>query len=338
MRVYNRLMRAFLLLPCLCVWAMSLAAHGGDASPAAPVQLVFDLADGSRIIGTPGIDRLKIATNFTEVDVSLSQMRTIEFSGENHGAVLSLQNGDHLSGSLAATGIEVTTILGKISVPMNKVKRIRITHAGVNFPEGLVLHYTFNGAADGRVFDTSDSGDDATIHGATYITDGKLGGAIRFTGDQQAVIIKDTANLQAQDFTLAAWVKRGSLDKVSNSWEDGVIFSCGQGGYGIGLHNDGSVYLCKVGIDAVFSSFRIRDKVFHHVAVTKKGGEVVFYLDGGAFPAENFETNFEFGTGAAVGARPDTLVGSFIGVIDEVTVFNRPLSGGEVKSIYGFNK
>lgn len=317
-------------MPAVCV---------ADSPPAvSPLQLVFDLTDGSRIIGTPGIDRLKIATNYTDVEVPLAELHTIEFTGENRDAVLSLQNGDHVSGNLAVTGIEVTTILGKFSVPMDKVKRIRINHAGVNLPEGLVLHYTFNSAGGGHIFDTSASGDDATIHGATYIADGKSGGAISFTGDQQAVIIKNTTNLQMQDFTLAAWVKRGSLDKVSNSWEDGVIFSCGQGGYGMGLHNDGSVYLCKVGIDAVFSSFRIRDKAFHHVAVTKKGGEVVFYLDGGAFPAENFETNFEFGNGAAVGARPDTLVGSFIGVIDEVAVFSRPLTGAEVKSIYSARK
>jgi len=43
-------------------------------------------------------------------------------------------------------------------------------------------------------------------------------------------------------------------------------------------------------------------------------------------------------TGVAVGARPDSLVASFIGVIDEVAVFNRPLQDDEVKGVYESQK
>ena len=107
-----------------------------------------------------------------------------------------------------------------------------------------------------------------------------------------------------------------------------------------GIRPTGQTYIGKVDEGELLSQCVIHDDSFHHVAVTKQGARVIFCLDGVAAPALNFDANFEFVTDAAVGAcvRPDTMVASFWGVIDELCVFNRELSGEEIKGIYDSQK
>jgi hypothetical protein len=84
----------------------------------------------------------------------------------------------------------------------------------------------------------------------------------------------------------------------------------------------------------------ITDTSFHHVAVTKSGSIVVFYLDGTNYPT-TVNITYTFTTPAAVGARGDNLGNSFYGAIDELAIYNRALSASEVQGIYyanGFGK
>ena len=69
-------------------------------------------------------------------------------------------------------------------------------------------------------------------------------------------------------------------------------------------------------------------------AVTKLGTTVVFYVDGMAYPAPPYNTTFNFATAAAIGARGDNLANSFLGTIDEVSVYSRSLSALEIQGIY----
>ena len=115
-----------------------------------------------------------------------------------------------------------------------------------------------------------------------------------------------------------------------------VYSSNGYGGYGLGLHNSGGLYFGIVGIDAVTAGTSITDTNFHHVAVTKSGTNVVFYEDGMAYRVAPYGSKFTFTTPAAIGARGDTPpgFGSFLGTIDEVSVYSRALTAIEVQSIY----
>ena len=69
------------------------------------------------------------------------------------------------------------------------------------------------------------------------------------------------------------------------------------------------------------------------MAVTKAGTSIVFYVDGVAWPAPPYDTSFFFSTPAAIGARGDNLHNGFFGAIDEISVFNRALSGSEIVSL-----
>jgi hypothetical protein len=109
----------------------------------------------------------------------------------------------------------------------------------------------------------------------------------------------------------------------------------GYGGYALGIDDAGGLFLTRVGIDNVTIPNLITDTNWHHVAVTKSGTSVVFYVDGLAYPAPSPYTSvFNFDTDIAIGARGDTLANSFLGSIDELSVYNRALSQSEIQAIY----
>jgi hypothetical protein len=327
----------------LCLWVVifGFLARAQNSTPAEtpPLQLAIELSDGSRIIGTPAIDRLKIATDYSELEIKLGLVRKIDFRGTSGLVHVDLQNGDMLNGRPAATEVVMKTIFGQVTIPLIQVRDIQVrSNVAKTLPDGLVLHYTFDVDAGERVADKSDCGNDGRLQGATYTKDGKVGGALSFSGDHQMIALKDSASLRIQNFTIMAWIKRGDLDRTSKTDEDGEIFGCGRFGYILGIRRSGVMFLSRVDNSEVRSSFEIHDQDFHHVAVTKQGSKVVFYLDGVAYPANDYNPGFEFSGDAAVGAVPGKLTCWFLGIIDELAVFNRPLSGEEIKGVYDAQK
>ena len=343
-------MRGSLLLWCLVVWTVVLRAQdaaGPAEKPAA--RLTVTLSDGSRITGAPDIDRLKITTSYATPEIPLTLLHTVEFgAGADRVAKITLQNGDVLNAGVTATEIAMKAGFGHVVIPMADVSTMEMargTGAGKPLPEGCVLHYIFPEDEGGKVTDSSDSGNDGTVKGASFVTVGRAAGAMSFNGrGGQAIIVKNAANLKMQDFTIMAWIKRGRSSRVtynapmaSFGLPRAMIFGYGQGGYNLGIQDDGELFM-DTGAKGVFSSCKITDEDFHQVAVTKKGKSIVFYVDGVAYPAEDYDVNFEFNTDAAVGAEPGNLGANFVGLIDEVAVFSRPLTVDEVKGVYESQK
>jgi len=100
------------------------------------------------------------------------------------------------------------------------------------------------------------------------------------------------------------------------------------------LLDNGTPFLTRVGIDQANPNTTITDTNLHHFAVTKAGSAVVFYIDSVAFSVPAYVTTYTFSSSAAIGARGDNLANSFLGRIDEASVYNRALSAGEILSVY----
>jgi hypothetical protein len=116
----------------------------------------------------------------------------------------------------------------------------------------------------------------------------------------------------------------------------GHIFGYGYGGYIFALLDDGRLTLGQVGISGVNSVNSIRDTNWHHVAVSKAAGAVTFYVDGASEAAPQYDPGFYFISSVQIGAsqwdgtRP---TGSFLGLIDEVSVYDRALAASEIGAI-----
>lgn len=172
------------------------------------------------------------------------------------------------------------------------------------------------------------------VGNATYGA-GRVGGGFVFDGNGDAVRVGTPLTLQLQNFTIEAWVKRASPSVVSYGTSGlGVIFGYGTGGYALCLDSSGIPTLSKIGSDQVKPSMAITDTNFHHLAVTKSGTTVSFYIDGVAYPAAAYSSTFSFSTSAAIGARGDTSGNSFLGTIDEAAVYSRALPPAQIQAIY----
>lgn len=163
---------------------------------------------------------------------------------------------------------------------------------------------------------------------------GQVGLTFNFDGDGDAIQLGNPPSLHLQDFTIEAWVKRHSVTASSLVTPDAELFCHGEGGYGFGMWPDGRLFLTKVGSDNITASIGVSDTNFHHVAVTKSGTQVTFYVDGVPDSKPGYASVFDFVSGVAIGARGDDLNNSFYGLIDDLSVYARALSGTEIQSIF----
>ncbi|HWB58090.1 MAG TPA: hypothetical protein VG733_01295, partial [Chthoniobacteraceae bacterium] len=88
------------------------------------VQLIVDLLDGSRIIGQPEADSLKMKTEYASIEIPLSSLRAIEF-GDDHVARATLANGDVLAGNPGLPSLSLKTSFGRVEIPFDQVQKIR---------------------------------------------------------------------------------------------------------------------------------------------------------------------------------------------------------------------
>ena len=191
----------------------------------------------------------------------------------------------------------------------------------VPVPSGAVSWWR----ADGNAVDWIDN-NHGTIAGQATFGPGRRGQSFIFDGNADAISLGNPTNLQLQNFTIEAWVRRASTTRASFDFNGGIFLGYGGGGYGFGMLDNGTLFLTRIGVDNVTSAVTITDTNFHHLAVTKVGTNVVFYVDGTAYPAPLYSTTYTFGTPAAVGARGDGFGNSFFGAIDELAIYNRALS------------
>ncbi|MDW8308178.1 MAG: S8 family serine peptidase [Verrucomicrobiales bacterium] len=185
-------------------------------------------------------------------------------------------------------------------------------------------------------------GNHGILVGDTTYGPGVVGQAFVFDGFADRVHLGNPPNLQIQNFTLEAWVRRSSTtdisfdDNTGGVGEGGEIIMYGAGGYGIGLTDDGRIFLTRVQFDHTMVGPTITDTAWHHLACTKSGSTVWFFVDGVRLPAPvptPYNAVFSFTTPIAIGARGDG-PGTFYGRIDEPSIYRRALSASEISAIY----
>jgi len=179
-----------------------------------------------------------------------------------------------------------------------------------------------------------------TLDGATF-TAGTTGQAFSLNGNGARVQLGNPTNLQLQDFTIEAWIKRSSATIVTNNPFPGVnagtFIAFGQDGYGFIIDEATSkLILTKVGVSfAISPNLTVTGTNYHHVAVTKSGSTVTFYVDGVADTPISYNPVFTFSSNVAIGARGDgNLLNSFFGSVDELSVFSSVLTTSQIAAIY----
>ena len=223
-------------------------------------------------------------------------------------------------------------------------------------PAGLVGWWRAEGD-----FTDSAGNNAAQITTATF-GQGEVGQAFVLNGRGQCVEMTaaSTAEQIEDNLTIEMWIQRANPTNVTfnggynyqnaqladNGWQIYGLSISGVSQNGI-ITTNGTLTFGRPGTDGVFSQqVMVTDTNWHHVAVTKSGTDVWFYVDGvgerqyyprGSIPFNFSRTDpnspdghFDF----TIGAFGDTGGSSFWGGIDEVGVYNRVLSSNEIAAIY----
>jgi len=117
--------------------ASLLAAMVAGAAPAAPPanptppQLTLELTDGSRLVCTSAVDRLRLQAEHSALEIKLALIQRIEFGPDQRPAKVSLANGDRVSGQLALADFKVQTSFGDVRVPLSAVSRLLVGGGGL---------------------------------------------------------------------------------------------------------------------------------------------------------------------------------------------------------------
>jgi len=207
--------------------------------------------------------------------------------------------------------------------------------------DGLVAYY----ALDGDASDNSGNGLDGTIMGDPKLIDGMIGGAMEFDGDGDTIDCGNDASLDILGpISLALWIRPDANDPEGNGTATAPMCKAMSGmspswswqvRYGWGGPEPTMAFTFNTSPRAwAFVGQNLEQGEWHHIACSHDGETLKCYLNG----VETDSTPM----GAITGSSTPILIGSdgwgsdWIGGIDEVKIFNRALSAGEVLFLTGY--
>ena len=209
------------------------------------------------------------------------------------------------------------------------------TTNGATLP--MVAGYALTEGVGITANDASPWGNTGAISGATWSGDGKFGNALSFNGFGNWVTINDATALDLSNgMTLQAWI-RPTL--VTGSWAT-VLLKEAPPGYHLAYHLEldprghPSTYITtdSSGLQGLIGPQPITLSAWTHLAATYDGALLSLYVNGELVASRPASGNIipsygplRFGGNSIWGEY-------FVGAIDELRVYNRPLSGAELQT------
>ena len=207
---------------------------------------------------------------------------------------------------------------------------------------GLVGMWSFDSRdmTSSIAYDSSGFNNVGTLVG-TRKNIGKLGQALVFNGTSDYVSINPVAdNVTETSFAVTAWVKCSAAGGVDTTvWgTNNSTASVNKTGVFIDTNNFFMVWDGSQEAQEITSSISACNNTWHHTVYTRTGSTGTLYVDGisqGTHTAgDTFATNDLWAIGMEW--EPGLTTNNFInGSIDEVRVYNRPLSQSDINALYG---
>jgi hypothetical protein len=214
--------------------------------------------------------------------------------------------------------------------------------------DGLVAFY----ALDGDANDISGNELHGTIVGEPAFVEGQVGMALELDGVDDYVDIGNPSLLDfgTGDFTISAWINMTAIER-------GTVYAKGGDNSGgirytlaMGEGNDNKMTLTTDDDSnkrQAMGGTVVNDGVWHHVVGMRSGNTSFVYVDGykdGTIDLpEGYDLSGTSQANALIGAITDardttgaTLEKFFAGLIDEVAIYSRALSTGEILYLAGF--
>ena len=222
--------------------------------------------------------------------------------------------------------------------------------AQVNLKNGLIACYPFNA----NVNDESGNNNNGTVNGATLTTDrfGKANSAYNFNGSSLISVSPD--QFKNQSYTYATWVKLNNLPSAGDNNAFITVGGAGgdqvlsvtssyqlqtSNGFNVGGYNNANPIQSNNWTRVTPSLNK-----WYHVVCTRDNNSIKLYIDGQLI-ANNSTLTATSGTTpnygspmyVTFGARNGGASQYMQGSLDDIHLYNRPLTAIEVKALYDGN-
>jgi len=273
-----------------------------------------------------------------------------------------------LNGEMSAGDVAVS-ISGQLGQTIYDEVTLTATSSGA--PSGLVAAYGFEEEADDPVvLDASGNANDGLISGATRTTVGRFGNALAFDGIDDLVTIADADSLDlTTGMTLEAWVYPTTFRKewwstegwwsIKRGWWSTALLKEQPGGlvYALYANSDANQPVASVHIDDdqnlyggdqnldggdqnlyggdqnLYGGQWLQPYGWTHLATTYDGSAQRLYVNGEEVAHWYHSSNIQVSDGAlCIGGNRSWLDEFFRGHIDEVRVYDRALTAGEIQT------
>ena len=234
-----------------------------------------------------------------------------------------------------ANGAHVVTAVARDAAGNQQVSaevNVTVSNSSTT-PLGLVAAFNFNEGAGTTVTDKSGTGNNGTISGATWSTDGRFGAALSFNGTSAWVTVPDAASLDfTTSFTVEAWLNPTSV----TGWRTVILKEAGSklayGLYGVNGSSRPSGWIQTTRDYYVNSTTALATNTWTHVAYSYDGATLRMFINGTQVATAAGPTGLSVSTGPLrIGGN--AIWGEyFSGRIDEVRVYNRALSAAEIQA------
>jgi hypothetical protein len=202
----------------------------------------------------------------------------------------------------------------------------------------LVAYYPFNGNAN----DESGNGNDGIVYGAALTEDrlGNASSAYRFDGEvDDYIIVNPVGNFPSTEITASFWMT--SSDELNEGTPLSYTTASVDNLFLIITYQDFAVWVNGV---MRITGVSANDGKWHSIAATWRSfdGEVNVYKDGLLSFSGTLSTGaaMENGGSLVFGQDQDSIGGgfqtyqAFSGIIDDIRIYNRALTVGEIESLY----
>jgi hypothetical protein len=205
-----------------------------------------------------------------------------------------------------------------------------------DFADGLILYLPFDEGEGDIAKDLSGNKHDGKIDLPEWV-DGKFGKALKFLGDGSGtfVTVESTPILNVNEMAVMAWINADHWNGVRQIVGKSVHGGCGgRMQYGLFSENNNFVFRLETEAGRVDVITPLPDvKKWAHITATNNGKEAKVYFDGkevgkGQIAGKLF-ANADPLRVAQDCDRPNYI---FAGLIDEVRLWNRPLSEAEINT------
>ncbi|MBS3163702.1 hypothetical protein J4427_03380 [Candidatus Woesearchaeota archaeon] len=210
---------------------------------------------------------------------------------------------------------------------------ILISLSFVNAQSDLVLYLKFDENTGTVVDDSSGMNNNGQIEGATWVPAGKVGSALHFDGVDDYVTVPHSSSLNfGSFFTWGIWIKPPTTITSSR-----VIIRKGEGKVVL-LGTGGALKFTIDGVDCSVAAGFLTAGTWNHIAVTYDNSNKKIYVNGvlrnTCSQTYNLQNTLSVNIGTLYVPNPVNPVNVFVGNIDEVKMYNRPLTEAEIQEIY----